>query len=114
MFDFRKNTSQSNGANRMESSAQMKGNRQLSLNARDIPSMKNKPLTPIKETSEAKVIIPPSRSVMDPDNQILFLDNGQRIVNPINAKTPPPPFWGEVLEEENYDPNEPFYDDEKA
>lgn len=51
---------------------------------------------------------------MDPDNQILFLDNGSRIVNPINAKTPPPPLWGEVLEEENYDPNEEFYDDQRA
>ena len=48
---------------------------------------------------------------MDPDNQIMFLDNGSRIVNPINAKTPPPPMWGEALEEENYDPSEEFYDD---
>jgi hypothetical protein len=35
-------------------------------------------------------------------------------VNPINAKTPPPPLWGEILEEENYDPNEEFYDHERA
>ena len=44
----------------------------------------------------------------------MFLDNGQRIFNPINAKTPPPPLWGEILEEENYDPNEEFYDHERA
>jgi hypothetical protein len=58
--------------------------------------------------------MPPSRSVMDPDNHILFLDNGTRIVNPINVKTPPPPLWGEILEEENYDPNEEFYNHDKA
>jgi hypothetical protein len=50
----------------------------------------------------------------DPDNAILFLDNGSRIVNPVNQKTPPPPLWGEVLEEEGYDPNEDFYDHDKA
>ena len=53
-------------------------------------------------------------SIGDPDNQIMFLDNGRRILNPINAKTPPPPMWGEILEEENYDPSEEFYDHEKA
>ncbi|TNV85453.1 hypothetical protein FGO68_gene2719 [Halteria grandinella] len=76
-----------------------------------------KPLTPIKENSQAQVIPPASRAIStigDPDNQILFLDNGMRLVNPINAKTPPPPLWGEILEEENYDPNEEFYDGEKA
>ena len=73
-----------------------------------------RPLTPIKETEEAKVV-PPSRSVFaDPDNGILFLNNGLKIMNPVNAKTPPPPLWGEVLEEENYDPSEEFYDHEKA
>ncbi len=35
-------------------------------------------------------------------------------MNPTNAKTPPPPLWGEILEEENYDPNEEFYDHERA
>ena len=35
-------------------------------------------------------------------------------MNPVNAKTPPPPLWGEILEEENYDPNEEFYDHERA
>jgi hypothetical protein len=60
-------------------------------------------------------VIPPTRStIKDPDNNILFLDNGDRIVNPISSKTPPPPLWGEILEEENYDPNEEFYDHEKA
>lgn len=34
------------------------------------------------------------------------------IVNPINVKTPPPPLWGEILEEENYDPDEDFYNHE--
>jgi hypothetical protein len=37
-----------------------------------------------------------------------------RLFNPVNAKTPPPPLWGEILEEENYDPNEEFYDGERA
>ena len=74
-----------------------------------------KPLTPIKENDNASISnIPPSRSIMDPDNNIMFLDNGSRIVNPINVKTPPPPMWGEILEEENYDPNEEFYDHQKA
>lgn len=63
-------------------------------------------------------MIPPSSraisTINDPDNKILFLDNGSRIINPVNAKTPPPPLWGEILEEENYDPNEEFYDHEKA
>jgi len=44
----------------------------------------------------------------------MFLDNGDRIVNPINQKTPPPPLWGEVLEEEGYDPSEEFYDHHQA
>lgn len=52
--------------------------------------------------------------IADPDNQITFLDNGYKIVNPVNAKTPPPPMWGEILEEENYDPSEEFYDHERA
>jgi hypothetical protein len=53
-------------------------------------------------------------TIADPDNQILFLDNGSRIVNPTNLPTPPPPMWGEILEEENYDPSEEFYDHDKA
>ncbi len=44
----------------------------------------------------------------------MFLDNGNRILNPLNQKTPPPPLWGEILEEENYDPSEDFYDHDKA
>ena len=39
----------------------------------------------------------------DPDNGILFLDNEQRLWNPMNQKTPPPPMWGDVLEEDLYD-----------
>lgn len=39
----------------------------------------------------------------DPDNGILFLNDQSRIVNPQNQKTPPPPMWGEVLEEDLYD-----------
>jgi hypothetical protein len=74
----------------------------------------NKPLTPIKENKASSVIPPSTRRTNDPDNNITFLDNGYRIVNPLNMKTPPPPMWGEILEEENYDPNEEFYDDEKA
>ena len=34
--------------------------------------------------------------------------------NPINSKTPPPPLWGAVLEEDLYDNTQPFYDAEKA
>ena len=74
------------------------------------------PLTPIKENENAYIanLPPPSRNLDDPDNSILFLDNEARIVNPINAKTPPPPMWGEVIEEESYNPNESFYDHSKA
>jgi len=50
----------------------------------------------------------------DPDNGILFLDNEDRWLNPRNEKTPPPPMWGEVLEEDLYDDSQPFYDHEKA
>jgi hypothetical protein len=73
-------------------------------------------LTPIKESNDAKIsMLPPaSRSIADPDNSIMFLNNGSRILNPLNAKTPPPPLWGEILEEENYDPNEDFYNHDKA
>ena len=34
--------------------------------------------------------------------------------NPVNCKTPPPPLWGAVLEEDLYDNSQPFYDAEKA
>ncbi len=72
--------------------------------------LKNKPLSPILENNNAKVdVLPRSIAIRDPDNNILFLDNGSRIVNPSNAKTPPPPFWGEEIEEDYYDPNEDFY-----
>lgn len=47
-------------------------------------------------------------SVRD-DNGILFLDNEYKITNPTNAKTPPPPFWGEHIPEDDWDPNEDFY-----
>lgn len=29
-------------------------------------------------------------------------------------KTPPPPIWGETLEEDNYDNSEDFYNHDKA
>jgi hypothetical protein len=44
----------------------------------------------------------------------LFLDGFEVLKNPVNQKTPPPPMWGEVLEEDLYDENTPFYDDELA
>ena len=47
------------------------------------------------------------------DNGILFLDNEYRIKNPTNQKTPPPPMWGEVLDEDLYDDSIPFYDHEQ-
>lgn len=50
--------------------------------------------------------------ISDPDNGIVFEDNQERLYNPVNQKTPPPPMWGEVLEEDLYDPNTPFYDAE--
>lgn len=50
----------------------------------------------------------------DPDNGIFFLDNDEVIKDPRNQKTPPPPMWGEVLEEDLYDPNTPFYEHENA
>ena len=52
--------------------------------------------------------------ISDPDNGILFLDNFDRLKNPVNMKTPPPPMWGEVLEEDLYDNNTPFYDHSEA
>lgn len=51
---------------------------------------------------------------MTPDNGITFLDNGSFVKNPTNCKTPPPPLWGAVLEEDLYDNSQPFYDAEKA
>ena len=42
-------------------------------------------------------------TISDPDNGIMFLNDYDRIVNPVNQKTPPPPMWGEVLEEDLYD-----------
>jgi hypothetical protein len=48
------------------------------------------------------------------DNGILFLDNEYSIKNPTNAKTPPPPFWGEHIPEDDWDPNEEFYNVIKA
>lgn len=48
----------------------------------------------------------------DPDNGILFLDSNERIFDPQNQKTPPPPMWGEILEEDLYDKDTPFYDED--
>ena len=42
------------------------------------------------------------------------MDNDYRVKNPVNQKTPPPPMWGEVLEEDLYDDSIPFYDNELA
>ena len=44
----------------------------------------------------------------------MFLDNGSRIVNPINVRTPPPPMFGEDIEEDFYDDSEDFYNHERA
>lgn len=46
------------------------------------------------------------------DNGIFFLDNEDMIKNPTNMKTPPPPMWGDILEEDLYDDTVPFYDHE--
>ena len=48
------------------------------------------------------------------DNGILFLDNSRRMVRPTGMKTPPPPMWGDVIEEDLWDPREEFYNPEKA
>ena len=45
----------------------------------------------------------PLQTPMTPDNGITFLDNGSFVKNPVNCKTPPPPLWGAVLEEDLYD-----------
>ena len=50
----------------------------------------------------------------DPDNGIYFLDGDERVYNPVGQKTPPPPMWGDVLEEDLYDESTPFYDHELA
>ena len=50
----------------------------------------------------------------DVDNGIYFLDGDDRIYNPRNEKTPPPPMWGDILEEDLYDMSTPFYDHELA
>jgi len=50
----------------------------------------------------------------DPDNGIYFLNNDEKIYNPRNEKTPPPPMWGDDLEEDLYDDSTPFYDDDLA
>jgi hypothetical protein len=52
--------------------------------------------------------------ISDPDNGILFVDDWNRVVNPRNEKTPPPPMWGEVLEEDLYDDTQLFYDHNAA
>ena len=49
-----------------------------------------------------------------PDNGILFMDNYNKIENPTNMKTPPPPMWGDPLEEDMYVNDEDFYNHEKA
>jgi hypothetical protein len=40
---------------------------------------------------------------LTPDNGISFYNEGEVVKNPNNSKTPPPPLWGAVLEEDNYD-----------
>ena len=63
-----------------------------------------------KTTSQASTLTELSQV----DNGILFLDNYEKIVNPTNMKTPPPPIWGETLEEDDYDTNAKFYDHQIA
>lgn len=53
-------------------------------------------------------------ALSDPDNGIVFLNDEYRIWNPRNEKTPPPPLFGEILEEDLYDDSQPFYDHETA
>lgn len=53
-------------------------------------------------------------ALSDPDNGIVFLNDEDRIWNPRNEKTPPPPMFGEILEEDLYDDSVPFYDHDDA
>ena len=63
-----------------------------------------------KQTSQASTLT----ALSQPDNGILFLDNDERIFDPKNMKTPPPPKWGEPIEEDFYDPAEEFFNADKA
>ena len=63
-----------------------------------------------KMTSQASTL----SELSQVDNGILFLDNYEKIVNPTNMKTPPPPIWGETLEEDTFDSTEEFYNHERA
>lgn len=71
-------------------------------------------MSPILENNKAKIDVLKLKDISDPDNNILFLDNGNKIINPTNVRTPPPPMWGEEIEEDNFDPNEEFYNHDKA
>jgi hypothetical protein len=107
----------------------------LAMNKQSLVNLNNTKLTPILETEDAQaahlkhIYMPRSvgrngdptssrRSIVtelsDPDNGIVFLDECERVYNPRNQKTPPPPMWGEVLEEDLYDHSQPFYDHNKA
>lgn len=59
-------------------------------------------------TSSRRTVV---TEISDPDNGITFLDNEQFLRNPVNQKTPPPPMWGDILEEDLYDDSIPFYDE---
>jgi hypothetical protein len=91
VYDYRKNSSrayfmgdhgmQAVKQNNIPSSSQLK--QQLSY-LRDNPrplGLNKPPLTPIKENEGASIVNlpPPSSHLGDPDNNILFLDNGNRI-----------------------------------
>jgi len=52
---------------------------------------------------------PPKSPPISRDNQIVFINHGDRIKCPSERKTPPPPKWGED-DNPGYNPNEPFYD----
>lgn len=64
-----------------------------------------------KMTSSRRTVM---TDISDPDNGIMFLDQEERYLNPVNQKTPPPPMWGDILEEDLYDDSQPFYDNDQA
>jgi hypothetical protein len=68
------------------------------------------------KVGSSRRIVGTNQSVMtqlsDPDNGIFFLDGNEVLRDPKGQKTPPPPMWGEVLEEDLYDENTPFYDED--
>ena len=74
-----------------------------------LPKAQNKTVTSRRTMGSKQSVM---TEMSDPDNGIFFLDNNIILKDPQNQKTPPPPMWGEILEEDLYDENTPFYDED--